>query len=82
MNQFDIPKGSVRDNDTGKIVSDSTQWTSAADLKNRRYFFHTYNDRSVRMIDLNELDLNTQNIKSIKDLQKPGQIINISDQVE
>ena len=82
LNQFDIPKGSVRDNDRGKIACDTTQWTSAADLKNRRYFFHTYNDRSVRMIDLNELDFNTQNIKSIKDVQKPGQPINISDQLK
>ncbi|MBL6972156.1 MAG: choloylglycine hydrolase family protein [Desulfobacterales bacterium] len=82
LNQFDIPKGSIRDNDRGRIVSDSTQWTSAADLKNRRYFYHTYIDRSVRMIDLNELDLNAQNIKSIKDVQKPGKTINLSDQLK
>ena len=56
MNQFDIPKGSIRGNVAGKAVSDTTQWTSAADLKNRRYFYTTYADRSIRKIELNELD--------------------------
>jgi len=82
LDQFDIPKGSIRAKEDGKITADSTQWTSASDLKNRRYFFHTYHDRSVKMIDLNELDLNAKDIKSIKDVQEPGKIKNISDQLK
>ncbi len=81
LNQFDIPKGSIREKHLGHVISDSTQWTSASDLKNRRYYFHTYHDRSVKMIDLNELDLNAQNIKGIRNIQKPAQVINLSNQI-
>ncbi len=79
LNQFDIPKGSIRGEEEGKMVADTTQWTSASDLKNRRYYFHTYSDRTVRMIDLNELDLNAKETKLYTDVQKPGQAINFSD---
>ena len=82
LNQFDIPRGSVRDVDGGKIVDDETQWTSASDLTNRRYFYHTYSDRSVRMLDLKDLDLNAPDIKMIKDAQKPGEIENVSSQLK
>ena len=81
LNQFDIPKGSVRENHSGQVISESTQWTSASDLKSRRYYFHTYHDRSVKMIDLNELDLNAQSIKGIRNIQKPGQVINLSSEI-
>lgn len=81
LNQFDIPKGTNLGMEPGnKSVDESTQWTSAADLTNLRYFYHTYNDRSVRMIDLNKLDLNAPDIKTIKDVQKPGEIKDISGQ--
>jgi len=49
-------------------------------MTNTRYFYHTYNNRSVRVIDLKELDLNTPNIKTIKDIQRPGKIEDISGQ--
>ncbi len=80
LNQFDIPKGSIRDNEAGKVISDITQWTSAADLTNRRYFYHTYNDRSVRMVDLNEFDLDAPDLKIFKDVYKPGKITDVSGQ--
>ncbi|NQU95067.1 MAG: choloylglycine hydrolase family protein [Candidatus Omnitrophica bacterium] len=81
LDQFDIPKGAVRNKQNGKISVEDTQWTSAADLTNRRYFYHTYSDRSVRMVDLNEFDLDAQNIKMLKNLEKPGTIKNVSDQL-
>lgn len=80
LNQFDIPKGSVRGTENGKSIFDATQWTSASDLTNSRYFYHTYNDRSVRMIDLKKINLDARDIKSIKDVQKPGEIKDVSGQ--
>ncbi len=82
LNQFDIPVGSVRADENDKIVSDSTLWTSASDLTNRRYFYHTYNDRSVRVLAFEDLDLNAPGIKMIKDVQKPGKIENVADQLK
>jgi choloylglycine hydrolase len=59
LNQFDIPKGAHRTiADETKAMYGETVWTSAADLTNSRYFFHTINNRRVRMVDLKKVDLN------------------------
>ena len=42
LNQFDIPKGSVRDKSTGGL--ELTQWTSVSNTKNLRWYFRTFDD--------------------------------------
>ena len=81
LNQFDIPKGSNLGVEPGNLkVNEATQWTSAADLTNGRYFYHTYNDRSIRMIDLKKVNVNARDIMTIKAVQKPGEIKDVSGQ--
>ena len=41
---------------TAQDIESATQITTASDLKNRRYYFHTMNSREVRMIDLAKID--------------------------
>ncbi len=82
LNQFDIPKGSVRGVEVGKPLIDTTQWTSASDLTNSRYFYHTYSDRTVRVINLKKLNLKTPNIKTIKEVQRPARIEDVSNQLK
>lgn len=65
LNQFDIPKGAARGVEHGKEVADYTLWTSASDLKNLRYFFHTFDNRRIKMIDLTKVDLNAKQIATI-----------------
>ena len=52
LNNFDIPVGAVRDTEDGKITAESTTWTSAADLKNLRWYFRTHDDQTIRSVDL------------------------------
>jgi choloylglycine hydrolase len=52
MNNFDIPLGSVRDRDGNVVHMDYTVWTSVADLQNDRWYFRTYDDQAIRMVDL------------------------------
>ena len=54
LNQFDIPKGSVVNAAIGSPTPEITEWTSVADLKNLRWYFRTFGDQSIRMVDLNE----------------------------
>jgi choloylglycine hydrolase len=54
LNQFDIPKGSVLSSAIGGTVQEITEWTSVADLKNLRWYFRTFGDQSIRMVDLKE----------------------------
>ena len=60
LNLFNIPKGIIQDVDDDKTFCDYTQWTSACDLKNARYYYHTYEDARVRTVDLRTHDLNAR----------------------
>jgi choloylglycine hydrolase len=65
LNQFDIPPGAVRVNDDGKLRYECTRWTTAADLKNLRYYFNTFQSRRLRVVDLKKADFNAKDIKTI-----------------
>lgn len=52
MNAFDIPVGAIRDVDGDEVHYDYTVWTSASDLKNIRWAYRTYNDQSMRSVDV------------------------------
>jgi choloylglycine hydrolase len=54
LNQFDIPKGSVINAAVGDPTPEITEWTSVNDLKNLRWYFRTFADQSIRMVDLKE----------------------------
>lgn len=54
LNQFDLPKGSVINGSVGKPTAEITEWTSVSDLQNLRWYFRTYEDQSIRMVDLKE----------------------------
>jgi choloylglycine hydrolase len=65
LNQFDIPKGSTRDrqkDEHGNIQADYTLWTSASDLKAKRYYFRTYENSQIRMVDLMKMNLDAHDI--------------------
>ena len=51
MNNFDIPKGAIREPDSKTLV-DYTIWTSVSDTKNAVYFYKTFKSQSVECIDV------------------------------
>lgn len=55
LNQFDIPRGLVRTIHNANVTY--THWTSVADLASKQYYFRTYHNQRIRMIDLNICDL-------------------------
>ncbi|MFN1617506.1 linear amide C-N hydrolase [Vibrio rotiferianus] len=60
MDNFNLPLGAAEGPEANpellKGMRSSTIWTSAADSKNLKYYFHTQNNRQLRMIDLNKID--------------------------
>jgi choloylglycine hydrolase len=44
----------VQNSAIGSTVDEITEWTSVADLKNLRWYFRTFGDQSIRMVDLRE----------------------------
>ena len=82
LNQFDIPRGAIREEARdGKTITETTQWTSACDLKNRRYYFHTEYSRRLRMVDLGEVDLNAARIKTME-VTSPEKIEDVSGELK
>ncbi len=65
LNQFDIPKGAVREIAGGHEHMEYTLWTGAADLTNRRYYFRTFANSRIRMVNLAALDLHADDVQTI-----------------
>lgn len=68
LNQFDIPKGAAREHEKdahGDILADYTIWTSANDLKAKRFYFRTYENSQIRMVDLTKMNLDAKEITKI-----------------
>ena len=66
LDLFNISTGLMHEIENGKDYYDYTQWTSAADLKNKRYYWHTYDNRQLQMIDLMQMNLAGKEIITIK----------------
>ncbi len=78
LNNFDIPRGVIqqaRGDERGEL--EYTQWTSVSDLQNRRYYWHTYENQQVHMVDLMQLHLDAKTVKSIA-MHEPAVVIDDS----
>ncbi|WP_423369762.1 linear amide C-N hydrolase [Burkholderia sp. LMG 32019] len=58
MNRVDRPKGLTRD--SAANPGDWTQWAVFRDHVNLRYYYRTYDDATLRMIDLKKIDFSQQ----------------------
>ncbi len=63
LNNFDIPVGVARSKEGGVYHSDYTQMTMARDLQNLHYYYKSYGDQTIRMIDMKVLDLHAKEVK-------------------
>lgn len=77
LNQFDIPVGVARQTVDGVIYSDYTLVTSVKNPQLLSYYFKTYDNQSISMVDLNKFDLDA---KAVKRASTDGteRIINVS----
>lgn len=63
LNNFDIPVGVARSEAGGVVYSDYTQLTVARNPQDFRYYYKSYADQTIRMVDVKQLDLNSKEIK-------------------
>jgi len=52
MNQFDIPHGTVREGSGKEPLAELTQWTTVSDMNNLRFYYKTYGNQNIHMVDL------------------------------
>lgn len=82
LNQFDIPFGIAREEKSGFISNYFTRMTCVRDPHLLKYYFKTYSDPAIRMIDLNQFDLNDAYIKRIRISTTDQPISDISSELE
>lgn len=64
LNQFDIPVGVARAKEGNVIYSDKTQLTCARDPQSLKYYFKSYLDQNIKVIDMAEVNLDAKEIKT------------------
>lgn len=65
LNQFDIPKGISRQKEGENVAIDYTMLTCVRDPQTLKYYFRTYDDQTIRYVDMNRLDLNARTVKKV-----------------
>ncbi len=68
LNNFDIPRGSTREQGSdshGNEMADYTQWTSVKDLQDKRFYFRTFHDSQIRMVELSRFNLDAKDIATV-----------------
>lgn len=66
LNQFDIPVGAVRNaGKNGQVENEYTLATTVKDPTNMKYYFKTYDDQTIKVIDFAAFDLNAKKVKGI-----------------
>jgi choloylglycine hydrolase len=85
LDNFNLPLGTAEGPDASpellKGMRSSTIWTTAADTRNLKYYYHTQHNRKVRMVDLKRIDFspNKEGIKHLRlDKQKSQEIEDVT----
>jgi choloylglycine hydrolase len=60
LNNVDIPIGLVRDFENGETFHDYTQWIVIKDLTNKILYYRSYENMSLRSVDMNKLDMSAE----------------------
>ncbi len=64
LNNFDIPVGVARDEGKdGVIHTDYTMLTVGRNARDGNYYYKTYDDQTIRMVQLNKFDLDAGEVK-------------------
>ncbi len=77
LNQFDIPVGVARAKHDGVIYTDYTMVTCVRDPQALKFYFKTYEDQTIKMVDLKKFDLDAPKVKLL-DVSGGQPVVDIS----
>lgn len=81
LNNFDIPVGVTRAETNGVTHTDYTLLTMARDPQNLRYYYKSYDDQTIRMVQLNRFDLNAKTVKLLN-TKSEQPVVDMSDKLQ
>jgi choloylglycine hydrolase len=70
LNNFDIPVGVAREVTDGVIHSDYTMLTVARDPQALKFYWKSYDDQSIHVVDMNQLDLGGKSLLKLSTASK------------
>lgn len=76
LDNFDIPQGAVPEPAGSDPPYEITEWTTMSDLKALTFYVWTYDNRAIRTVNLNDLDLDGAEIQLFP-LDQPQEFITI-----
>lgn len=84
LNHFDIPVGSVRMVDAKQNITHNeyTLMTCVRDPQALKYYFKSYEDQTIMVVDLTKFDLNSKQIRSYPIWKDKQSVVNISDRLQ
>jgi choloylglycine hydrolase len=72
LDQFDVPEGAVPEPKGSDPPFESTEWTTMSDLQALTFYIWTADNRAIRTLDLNAVDLDGTEIQTFKlDQEQP-----------
>jgi choloylglycine hydrolase len=66
LDQFDIPQGSVPEPPGSDPAYEVTEWTTMSDLKALTFYIWTEDNRTIRTLDLTQVDLDDDEIQTFE----------------
>lgn len=79
INNVDLPSGYVRSTENGETVTDTTQWAVFKDLTHKMLYYRTYNDMTLRSIDMSKIDFSEKAPRLLMPLSGEPQVVNVTD---
>jgi len=80
INNVDLPAGYVRSTDNGQTITDITQWTVFKDITHKMFYYHTYDDMTLRVVALDKLDFSEKALRLKMSLQGTPYTMDVTDQ--
>lgn len=65
LNQFDIPKGIIRQIENDKMATDYTMVSVVRDPNHLKYYFRTYDDQNIRVVNMENFDKDGKDALSV-----------------
>ena len=78
LNNFDIPHGVARTNEGGSVHADETLFTVMRDPQSLRMYYKSYNDQTIRMVDLNRFDLDAKDVMKLPTASDTQPVVDMS----
>jgi choloylglycine hydrolase len=82
MNNVDIPAGIVREKTTGPDSYETTEWTVFKDLTHKVFYYHTYQNLSLRSVDLKQIDFSENAPQLVMPLASAPVVIDVTSQLK